>query len=85
MQSFQQRDVLSHVVVLPADRLGNSGAASRRVFHDDSNPGGTRTAMRASVDVGYEMAHVIFSAPDNTMRENGRPRKRFPWFVVFIG
>jgi hypothetical protein len=30
------------------------------------------------------MAHFIFSAPDNTMRENGWPRKRFPWFGVII-
>jgi hypothetical protein len=30
------------------------------------------------------MAHVIFSTPEYTMRENGWPRKRFPWFGVII-
>src|ERR1700693_1949324 len=84
LQSFQQRDVRGRFFALPADPLGNSDAASRRIFDDDPNTGRTRAPMRASVHVGYEVAHFIFSAPDYTMRENGWPRKRFPWFGVII-
>jgi hypothetical protein len=82
LQSFQEGHILGHVVVLPADPLGNSDAASRRIFDDDPDTRRTRTPMRTAVHIGYQVAHVIFSTPDNTMRENGVPRKSFPWFLV---
>lgn len=75
LQSFQQRYVLGHVVVLPADPLGNSDTASSRIFDDDPDTRRTRTPVGTAVHVGYQVAHVISQHPENTMRESGSPRQ----------
>jgi hypothetical protein len=80
LQSFQQRYVLGHVVVLPADPLGDADAVSSRIFDDDPDTRRSRTPVGTAVHVGYQVAHVISQHPDNTMRESGVRVNSISWF-----
>ena len=51
LQSFEQGDVFGNVVVLVPDPLRDPDLLALRILEHDANPGGSRTAMRATINV----------------------------------
>jgi hypothetical protein len=57
LQRFQQRGILSHIVIMLPDPAGDPDLVPIRVLDDNTNPGRTRVAMGAAVDVSDKMRH----------------------------
>ena len=51
LQCFQKSDVLGHIVVLMTDPFRDVDDLAAGLFDDDSNTGGSRTAMGSTVNV----------------------------------
>ena len=61
LESFEEGDVLSDIVVLIANPLGDAGGFAVRALNHNANAGGAGVPVRPAVDVGYQIGH---SAPN---------------------
>ena len=52
LQSFQQRQVLGDIVVLPSNPFGDSDFLAERIIDDDANTGWPRIPQGPTIDIG---------------------------------
>src|ERR1035437_2174160 len=80
LQSLQQGDVLSNVIVLMADPAGDADGFAVGAFNHDPNPGWSGISVRAAVHISYEIGHSTptyircFSTSDWSRGNSGSPR-----------
>ena len=72
LQSFQQRGVFGHIVVMVADPLGDPNHFAIRLFDYYADARRSRAAVRTTIDVGDETGQISRSS-FSTMRQV-RPR-----------
>ena len=80
LQRLKQRNVLGDIIVLAADRFGDSNGAVGGALDYHSNASRAWIAARAAIDIGHEVCHSV-NAPVTTMRDRFPGVKMLTWFL----
>ena len=77
LQCFQQCQILSDVVVLPSNPLGDADLSAAVIIDDDANTRRTWIAQRPTIDVSHQIRHLL----KVKVRKKTRPVKLLQWFL----
>ena len=58
LESFQEGEIFSDIVVLATDPLGDADFPAMRTIDDDANTSGPRIPQRPAVHVSHQIRHL---------------------------
>jgi len=82
MESLEQGNILGHIVVLPANPLGDSDPVATGVLNNDPYPGWPRISVGAAVHVGNQLGLIPHCLRSNMSENSMRSQELF--LVLFV-